>query len=121
MQSMQTQADWIYNHQANIDQARLNDMYAQNAALRAQVAAMQTQHVAVNPGYVPSGIDPDLMYSQEYVNAAVNPTEVVYTQPAPVIHHHVSFLSVLLWLFLIVFIIVAILFLIAFLNWQSSN
>lgn len=61
------QAQWIYHHQAELDQRRLAALYAQNANLQAQVLALQRQGIAPNPNYAPPGLDPDLQYSQDYV------------------------------------------------------
>lgn len=72
---------WLYHHQASMDRARYNallsQLSAQNAALHSQVnaqlMAMNQQGVAVNPNYVPTGLDADLMYSDGFVEAATAP------------------------------------------------
>lgn len=72
-QTIDAMSLWVYHHQATMDQARLNAMYAQNGELRARVAALEKQGVVRDATYTPSGVDPDLMYDDNYVNAVYNP------------------------------------------------
>ncbi len=67
----QRQAAYLHNHGSSLDQARLNDLYAKNASLQAEVNAMKGQ--PVDPNYVPEGMDKeniDLIYSDGYAQAA---------------------------------------------------
>jgi hypothetical protein len=96
-QSLDTMALWCYHHQLVMDQARLNAMYAENAGLRAKVAALEAQKLARDPTYLPPGVDPDMAYNDAYVNAAFNPKPRMvdyyeYENGAAVGH-------VLLWIF----------------------
>tara|TARA_Y100000034_G_scaffold133174_1_gene197960 strand:+ start:352 stop:798 length:447 start_codon:yes stop_codon:yes gene_type:complete len=64
------QSAYIHNHGSSLDQARLNELYAKNAQLEAEVNAMKGK--PVDPNYVPEGMDAansDLMYSDDYVAA----------------------------------------------------
>ncbi len=63
-----------YNHWNSYSLQRQNSLLAENASLRAEMAAMSG--TARDPNYVPPGTDSDLMYSDEFVNAAYNPTPV---------------------------------------------
>ncbi len=68
---------WLYHNQASIER----DAYERgmkDAAVAAELAKLKAQNVAVNPDYVDKDFtdNPDLMYSQEYVEAAYNPTVV---------------------------------------------
>lgn len=106
--SQQDQARWIYYHQSTMDQARLNDLYAQNAGLRAQVAAMNGQ--PVDPNWNPPGYSPSLM---------VEETPVVHysSQPSAPIHWGRVF-SILIG---ITALAVGILILVQFFTWRSEN
>jgi hypothetical protein len=73
--SVEQQAMWAYSHRYEMDAARYNDLLSRNAELRSRVMAMEAQGVARNTSYVPPGSpDPDLMYTDEYVHAAYNPS-----------------------------------------------
>lgn len=78
-QSIDVMAMFIYHHQ-NMDRARVDALYAQNAALRARVAALESQKLARDPAWVPTGIDRDLMYDPAYVDAAYNPHPRMQTE-----------------------------------------
>lgn len=98
-QSVDTMAMFCYHHQHSMDAARLNSMYAENAGLRAKVAALEAQKLARDPTYMPHGVDPDLAYNEAYVNAAYNPhpktvTEYEYAHSGP------SVWLVLRWIFI---------------------
>lgn len=99
-QSLDITAMWCYHHQASMDQARLNEMYAQNAGLRAKVAALEAQKLARDPTYMPPNVDPDLAYNDAYVNAAFNPHPKIITQYE--YHTGPSALTILLWIFVYV-------------------
>ena len=99
-QSLDVMSLWIYHHQMQMDAARLNSMYAQNADLKARVAALERQGIVRDTTYAPKGVDPDLMYSDEYVNAVYNP------KPKTVDEYEYGhetnwsgFWTVMLWLF----------------------
>lgn len=69
--SSQQQAAYIHNHQNSLDQARINELYAKNAALKAEVDSLKDKPVDEN--FVPkdmSAEDADLMYDDDYVAAA---------------------------------------------------
>lgn len=65
---------WIYHHMASMDQARLNDLYAKNAELKARVAALEAQKVARDPTYTLPNVDPDISYNDGWVDGVYNPT-----------------------------------------------
>ena len=86
-QNLDARAYWAYNHYDYMDRLRYRDLLEHDAALAARVRQLEAQHLPRDPAYTPPGLDPDLMYSDEYVQAAVNPTELpaaATTQPA---HH----------------------------------
>lgn len=103
-QSVDTMALWCYHHQASMDAARLNSMYAENAGLRAKVAALEAQRIARDPTYMPANVDPDLAYNDAYVNACFNPhpktvTVYEYDDDGPR-HGGAGVGTVLLWVFI---------------------
>ncbi len=72
-----TRAWWAYHHQSDMDAARYRDLLAKDQQLEARVRELESKKVPRDPTYAPPGLDPDLMYDDGFVEAAVNP------QPAP--------------------------------------
>jgi hypothetical protein len=72
-----TRALWAYHHQSDIDAARYRDLLAKDQQLEARIRELETKQVPRDPTYAPPGLDPDLMYDDGFVEAAVNP------QPPP--------------------------------------
>lgn len=70
-------ARWLYNNQANIEAAAYQEGM-KDAAVAAELARLKAENTAVDPNYVDSEFkdNPDLMYDQDYVEAAYNPTVV---------------------------------------------
>jgi hypothetical protein len=70
-------ARWLYHNRHNIE-ASAYQRGMQDAQVAAAVAQMESQGVQANPDYIDSEFadNPDLMYSQDYVEAAYNPTVV---------------------------------------------
>lgn len=104
-QSLDVASLWIYHHQLSMDSARLEAMYAQNAALRARVQALEASKLARDPTYTPAGVDPDLMYADGYVDAAYNPRsreveEYEYEEEHEVVWSWHKFWCVIRWIFL---------------------
>jgi hypothetical protein len=88
-------AYWLYHNQANIER----DAYERgmkDAAVAAEIAKLKAQGVKPNPDYVDKEFsdNPDLMYDQDYVEAAYNPV---------VVEEHSSGVgTVLLWFLVII-------------------
>jgi len=63
------QAWWAYHHRYDMDPARYQALMANNQQLEARVAQLeaQQQQVPRDPTYTPTGLDRDLMYSDQYV------------------------------------------------------
>ncbi len=68
--SLEDRALWAYHHRSTMDAARYQALLAQDAQLETRVRQLEAQQVAVDPKYVPPGLDPDLMYSDRYVQRA---------------------------------------------------
>jgi hypothetical protein len=66
--SLDERAYWAYHHRYDMDAARYQTLLATDTNLEARVRQLEAQQVAVNPKYVPSGLDPDLMYNDRYVH-----------------------------------------------------
>ncbi len=119
-QSLDVMSMWCYHHQASMDQARLNEMYAQNAGLRARVAALEAQKITRDPTYMPPNVDPDLAYNDSYVNAVYNPRPKIITE-YEYAHERPSIGAVLLWIFVYIpsaiIMILAIYYLIFVYRW----
>jgi hypothetical protein len=78
-QSLDTQSAWMYHHRRVMDQARYDALLKQNAELAGRVAKLEASNTPRDTSYVPPGIDPDLMYADNFVESAFNPTEVETT------------------------------------------
>ncbi len=81
-QSLDSQATWAYHHRYAMDQRRYDDLLNRNAELGARVKQLEQNKVARDTSYTPAGLDPDLMYSDDYVDAAYNPQEVQADWPS---------------------------------------
>lgn len=70
-------ARWLYNNQGNIEAAAYKEGM-QDAAVAAEIARLKAEGIAADPNYIDEEFadNPDLMYDQEYVEAAYNPTVV---------------------------------------------
>jgi hypothetical protein len=105
-QTLDVMSLWVYHHQLSMDQARLNALYAQNADLKARVAALERQGIPRDVTYTPRNVDADVMYNDNYVNAVYNPQPKVqdqyeYDDDSPVVVSHGSGAGhVLIWIFL---------------------
>ena len=68
--SIEDRAWWAYHHRYNMDPARYQTLLATDQQLEGRVAQLEAQQAARDPGYTPSGLDRDLMYSDQYVQHA---------------------------------------------------
>jgi hypothetical protein len=72
--SLEERAMWAYHHQNQMDAARYRELCAKDAQLEARVRQLELQNKGVrDESYAPKGIDPDLQYSDDYVDAEYNP------------------------------------------------
>jgi hypothetical protein len=72
-QSLETRALWAYDHKGKMDPARYRDLLAKDGDLANRVRELEKSGRPRDPSYVPPGIEPDLMYTDEYLDAVVNP------------------------------------------------
>lgn len=80
--SLDDRARWAYNHRYDMDDARYRDLLAKDAKLEARIRQLEAEKRARDPNYLPSGMtDPDLPYTDEFVNASRNPTLKPYVGP----------------------------------------
>lgn len=70
--SLDERASWAYHHRNDMDPARYQDLVARDQQLEARVAELETQQPPRDPAYVPTGLDRDLMYSDQYVTRITN-------------------------------------------------
>jgi hypothetical protein len=75
-QTLDQRAWWAYHHRDVMDQARYRDLLAKDAQLEARIRDLEAKGVQRDPAFTPNSIDPDLMYTKEYVEAAYNPQVV---------------------------------------------
>ena len=78
--SLDERAMWAYHHRYDMDNARYRDMLAKDAQLEARIRQLESQNITRNTAYVPNGMDNDLMYSNEYVDAVYNPAPTVHME-----------------------------------------
>jgi hypothetical protein len=85
--SLDDRAYWAYHHRYDMDDARYQALLARDAALQARIAQLESQNIQRDRAYVPPDLkdNPDLMYSDDYVNAVYNP------QPAPTVYPPVPY------------------------------
>ena len=69
-------AAWAYHHRAQIADARWADMVGRDTQLESRVKQLEAENRPRDPNYVPAPLKdaPDLMYSDEYLAAALSPT-----------------------------------------------
>lgn len=72
--SLHQQSMFHHNHWDSYSAQRREALIRENAQLEAELAALKGK--PRDPNFVPEGVDPDLIYSDEFVNAAYNPTPV---------------------------------------------
>lgn len=84
--SSRSRAEWVYNHQGQIDQARLDDLLRKDAKLQAELDNLKAQQSPVDTSYVPTELqgNEDLMYSKDFLEKT---------------NSSFSLLSALLWIF----------------------
>jgi len=82
-QDLNTRALWAYHHQSDMDAARYRDLLAKDAQLEKRIHELEAKKEPRDPTYAPPGVDPDLMYDDGFVDAAINPQP-----PSPPSHSH---------------------------------
>jgi len=120
--SLERRAAWYYHNQHVMDQALYQRSLAENAQLRLEIEKMKTRGVAINTGYVDSEFadNPDLMYTQEHIDAVYNPVED--DEPTVHVHHHHGDGSgglVVLWVLIGILVVITIVYLVFIKNWKE--
>jgi hypothetical protein len=72
-QNLDTRAHWAYHHRHEMDEARYRELLRKDAQLEEKIRELEQKGVPRDPKYTPPNIDPDQMYTDEYVDAALNP------------------------------------------------
>jgi hypothetical protein len=72
-QNLDVQSRWMYHHRHEMDEARYRDAIQKNKELQERIEKLERDGEKRDPGYTPPGVDTDLMYSDEYAEAAYNP------------------------------------------------
>jgi hypothetical protein len=85
-QSLDTRASWAYHHRRDIDDARYREMLRRDIQLEERLRQLEAKGVQRDPSYTPPGLERDLMYSDEYVDAVYNPRPDPTYTPPPVTH-----------------------------------
>lgn len=94
-QDLNTRASWAYHHRSDMDAARFRDLLAKDAQLEKRIHELEAKKEPRDPTYAPPGLDPDLMYDDGFVDAAINPQP-----PPPPSHSH--WLASTVWRILLV-------------------
>jgi hypothetical protein len=72
--SLDERAMWAYHHQNEMDSARYRELCAKDAQLDARVRQLEAQNKGVrDTSFTPKGIDPDLQYTDDFVDSVYNP------------------------------------------------
>lgn len=132
-QSLDRRAYWAYHYHDVMDPARYRDLLARDAQLEARIRQLEAQGVQREPTRPVEGIDLDLMYTDDYVDAVYNPeptatmggpTETTTsTAPPPAADRpaHASHAGrVLFKIFLITSLVALAIWLVFFKRWGSS-
>jgi len=67
-QSLDTRAQWAYHHRSSMDPARYDALVASDASLSTRVSQLEQSQAQVNPAFVPTGMERDLMYDDQYAH-----------------------------------------------------
>jgi hypothetical protein len=68
--SLDDRAWWAYSHRYDMDPARYQALLAADQQLELRLAQLEAQQPARDPNFTPTGLDRDLMYSDQYVTRA---------------------------------------------------
>jgi hypothetical protein len=117
-QNLQTRAYWAYNHRGVMDEARYRDLLARDARLEAEVRKLEAQKVPPDPAYEPPGIDPDLMYTDQYVTAAYNPQPPAPRPPGASLR---AGLGVLVRALIVIAVVAFLIWLVFFKRWGGTE
>jgi len=74
--SADERALWYYHHRDDVDAARAAELRAKDKEFDARLAALEAKKTPVNPTFTPPTLNadaPDVMYSDEFVDAVTNP------------------------------------------------
>lgn len=71
--SLDERANWAYHHRLEMDEARYKELLSKDAKLESKIKQLEQEKLTIDPNYVPTGIDPDLQYNDEYVDSVYNP------------------------------------------------
>jgi hypothetical protein len=78
-QSIDTQAEWVYHHKNEIDEARYKEIIKKTPGIDVKLDAMEKANKEKDPGFVPSAMenDADLQYNKDYVEKVIRPVEPI--------------------------------------------
>jgi hypothetical protein len=71
--SLDQRAAWAYHHRDDMDPQRYQDLLRRDQKLQGRIEQLEKQGTPPDPGYSPPDLDPDLMYTDDYVQAVYNP------------------------------------------------
>ncbi len=74
--SVEDRAMWYYHHRADVDSRRLDELRRKDAEFDARLKKLEGK--PVNANYSPTGIDEDLMYTDDYIDSVYNPAPKNY-------------------------------------------
>jgi hypothetical protein len=100
----QRRADWLYHNRDRIERSAY-DQGIRDAQVQARLSELERQRVPRNRDYIDRDFtsNPDLMFDDDYVEAAYNPQIRVSAPPSQVVvsNHGSSVGTVLMWIFVI--------------------
>jgi hypothetical protein len=108
--SANERAYWVYCHRASgdMDDARYRELLAKDAELSARLRVLEQKNTPVDPNFVlPSMRDnPDLQYSQDFINATYNPQNVPPPNDGP--HDYSGVGRFFFWFFVVILILAVV-------------
>ena len=111
--SLDDRAMWAYSHRYDMDSARYQALLAQDARLETRIQQLEAQKVARDPSFTPAGIDPDLQYTDNYVDAVYNPHVETRTRSHG--------LRTMFWVLFCGAVLFGVIYLVFFKNWQFAE
>lgn len=78
-QSLDTQAEWVYNHKNEIDEARYKEILKKTPGIDVKLDALEKSNKEKDPSFVPPAIenDADLQYNKDYVEKVIRPVKPI--------------------------------------------
>lgn len=102
--SLEERAMWAYNHRYDMDQARYQALLARDSQMESRIRQLEMRGTPRDTTYTPKGMETDLMYSNDYVDAVYNP-HPTSSQSSPALGWLCCIFVILLFVGVIVYLV----------------